>query len=126
MSELKLGAVKHDTFSLEPSHHAQCLNVKFTGTGDLNAIDALGQFLPKAHVEGRALGVNEISFDFRDLQFMNSSCFKAFVSFIDNARSSAAGYRIVFVTNPKHHWQRRSLEALRRLALGIVTIRPDT
>jgi hypothetical protein len=37
-------------------------------------------------------------------------------------KNAAAPYKIVFLTDPNLHWQRRSLEALRRLAVSIVTI----
>jgi hypothetical protein len=125
VSALTLASIQHDSFELEPSLEAPDLCVRFSGTGDLDAIDALATFLPKVHAQALELSVREVKFDFRDLEFMNSSCFKAFVTFIDSARSSAASFRIRFITSSKHHWQRKSLEALRRLAMGLVTIQPD-
>jgi hypothetical protein len=53
---------------------------------------------------------------------MNSSCFKSFVVWIDSVKNAQPGYRIRFLTDPNLHWQRRSLEALRRLAANVVTI----
>lgn len=125
MSTLALESIEHKSFKLAPSLEEPDLLVRFSGTGDLDAIEALATFLPKVHAAALELGAREVKFDFRDLEFMNSSCFKAFVTFIDSARSSAASYRIRFITSPQHHWQRRSLEALRRLAMGLVTIQPD-
>jgi hypothetical protein len=69
------------------------------------------------------MAVNEVAFDFRDLYFMNSSCFKAFVTWIDVvSRATAKGYKIRFLTNPRLHWQRRSLEALRCLSPNVVQL----
>ena len=125
MAELPIASIKHEHFSLEPSYEAPKLVIRFSGTGDLDAVDVLGQYLPELHAACKGLGATEVVFDFRDLLFMNSSCFKGFVTFIDQTRSSEAGYRIRFITSAKHHWQRRSLEALRRLAMGVVTIQPE-
>jgi hypothetical protein len=125
MKPLDLQSIRQQGFSMEPSIDAEALVTRFSGTGDLDAIETLGSFLPKVHLEAVAHGVDEVRFDFRDLEFMNSSCFKAFVTFIDNAKSAGPAYRIRFITSAKHYWQRRSLEALRRLAFGLVTIDSD-
>ena len=53
---------------------------------------------------------------------MNSSCFKAFVVWIDTVKNAGRVYRIRFLTDPEMHWQRRSLEALRRLATNVVSV----
>ena len=41
---------------------------------------------------------------------------------IDTVKNAERGYLIRFLTDPNVHWQRRSLEALRRLATNIVEI----
>jgi hypothetical protein len=66
--------------------------------------------------------VSEVTCDFRTLSFMNSSCFKAFVVWIDTVKNAKLSYRIRFRTAPNMHWQRRSLEALRRLAVDVVSL----
>jgi hypothetical protein len=53
---------------------------------------------------------------------MNSSCFKAFITWIDTVKNASRPYRIRLLADPSLHWQRRSLEALRRLATGIVVV----
>ena len=72
------------------------------------ALERLAERLPK---QPNA----EVSFDIRELYFMNSSCFKCFVSFIvtslDLPRQQQ--YKVVFLANPRMPWQDRSLEALR-------------
>lgn len=126
MNALALAPVELEGFSLAPSLDGAVLRVVFTGTGDLDAVASLGAFLPKVHQQAVHHGVDEVQFDFCALEFMNSSCFKAFVTFIDNAKTvAAASYRIRFITTSKHYWQRRSLEALRRLAMGMVVIQAD-
>ena len=44
------------------------------------------------------------------------------VVWIDTVKNAEPGYKIRFLTDPNLHWQRRSLEALRRLAANVVTI----
>ena len=97
--------------------------VNFSGNGDMSAVEALGRFLKALHTQATSLGVPEVAFDFRDLYFMNSSCFKAFVTWIDVvSRVNSNGYKIRFMTNPRLHWQRRSLEALRCLSPNVVRV----
>ena len=125
MTDLLLEPVHQSGFSLVPSLECAVLGVRLTGTGDLDAIETLSGYLPHIHQQAVTHEVEEVRFDFRELEFMNSSCFKAFVTFIDTAKTLGATYRICFMTTTKHYWQRRSLEALRRLAMGLVVIQSD-
>ena len=125
MTEIALQPWHGESFTLEPLLEDQKLTVRFSGTGDMDATDQLSQFLPAVHQELARLKLAQVEFDFHELEFMNSSCFKSFVTFIDNAKGASPRYEIRFLTEPKHHWQRRSLEALRRLAMGLVTIEPN-
>jgi hypothetical protein len=119
---LALTAVDTATFSCAPLLEAGKLTVSFVGTGDVAAIEILGTYLQQVHAEAGRLTLTEVTCDFRRLSFMNSSCFKAFVVWIDAVKNAAPSYRIRFLTDPEMHWQRRSLEALRRLATGVVTV----
>ena len=123
MRALELAPFKTDAFSLEPRVEASGLVVRFSGNGDMSAVAALGRYLKLVHGEAVDIGLTQVSFDFRELYFMNSSCFKAFVTFIDTVgQTQPLAYEIRFLTNPKLHWQRRSLEALRHLAPRIVRV----
>ncbi len=121
MGELSLGTVDQTSFGIGANLDGRSLTLSLRGSSDLEAIEPLGEYLEKASGEARRLGIERVVFDFRELAFMNSSCFKAFVTFIERSKE-AKSLAIVFRTDPRHHWQRRSLEALRRLAMGLVTI----
>ena len=86
--------------------------------------DALDMLLDRIHAESRRLGIKEVQIDLRQLEFMNSSCFKSFVSWITNIQEMDADrqYKVTFLSNPNMHWQKRSLHALSCLANEIVTI----
>ena len=119
---LELTRVDTAGFSCAPSLDADKLSVSFCGTGDVAAVELLGSYLKQLHAEAERLSVSEVTCDFRQLSFMNSSCFKAFVVWIDTVKNTPPSYRIRFLTDPEMHWQRRSLEALRRLATGVVSV----
>lgn len=121
MGELSLGTVEQSSFGIGANLEGRSLTLSLRGSSDLEAIEPLGDYLERTSSEAQRLGIETVIFDFRDLEFMNSSCFKAFVTFIERAKE-AKGISIVFRTDPRHYWQRRSLEALRRLAMGLVTI----
>ena len=123
MSEaLELTTIEAPAFSCAPLLDAGKLSVTFVGTGDVAAIEILATYLKQVHAEAERLGISEVTCDFRKLVFMNSSCFKAFVVWIDTVKNAARVYRIRFLTDPEMHWQRRSLEALRRLATAVVSV----
>ena len=80
--------------------------------------------LTRVHSESRRLGVTEAVVDLRDLEFMNSSCFKSFVTWITDIQEldAAHQYKVRFVSNPKMHWQKRSLHSLRCFAVELITV----
>jgi hypothetical protein len=120
---LGLLSVVKDGFSLTPNLEEDVLVVEFAGNGDLEAVEALATFLKLVHREALHLKVKEVRVDLRQLYFMNSSCFKSFVTWIDAvARGVPETYGVRFLANPSFYWQRRSLEALRRLAAGVVSV----
>lgn len=121
-AELELQPAAAPDFACSPSYESGALKLTFSGTGDVGAIELLADYLKRAHAEAERLSVTEVSCDFRKLTFMNSSCFKSFVVWIDTVKNASRQYRIRFLTDPEMHWQKRSLEALRRLATNVVTV----
>jgi hypothetical protein len=119
---LALETVSVPSFVCTPQLEDGKLNVTFSGTGDVAAIEILSQYLKQVHAEAERLSLSQVTCDFRALSFMNSSCFKAFVVWIDTVKNAPRAYRIRFLTAADMAWQRRSLEALRRLATSVVSI----
>lgn len=101
----------------------QALVAKLSGTADLRVTDSVEAILARVHQKALELSISEVQMDLRDLEFMNSSCFKSFVSWIGEVSDLTAGqYRIRFLSNPSILWQRRSLHALSCFAAELVTI----
>ncbi len=99
------------------------LVAKLSGTADLRVTDSVEAILTRVHQAALELGIPEVRMDLRELEFMNSSCFKSFVSWISEVSDLTTGqYRIRFLSNPSILWQRRSLHALSCFAAELVTI----
>lgn len=99
------------------------LVAKLCGTADLRVTDSVEAILNRVHQKALELAIAEVQVDLRELEFMNSSCFKSFVSWISEVSDLTAGqYRIRFLSNPSILWQRRSLHALSCFAAELVTI----
>jgi anti-anti-sigma factor len=98
--------------------------VHLSGTADLRVTEAVESLLADVHKQARAGAVAEVRVDLRNLEFMNSSCFKSFVTWISQVQDlpEPEQYRIRFLSSPAILWQRRSLNALSCFAAHLVTI----
>lgn len=100
------------------------LQVTLTGTADGRWTVPMAEFVGAVEQEAEAAPTSVVVVDFRDLEFMNSSCFKAFVTWLQHLLDMPVErrYRIRFVSNPKRHWQARSLRALACFATELVDV----
>jgi hypothetical protein len=108
----------------EASQAGDLVTVQMKGSADTRCYEALDGLLRRVHDEVLRLGTPEVVVDLRELEFMNSSCLKAFVSWLSNLTEveAARQYRICFRSDDDKHWQRRSLSALACFAVGLVRI----
>jgi len=111
-------------FSASAELSGAALTLALTGNADLNAKESLDALLPRVHEEAQRAAATEVIVDFRELEFMNSSCFKSFVTWINEVQELAPEkqYKIRLLSKPEMHWQRRSLHALRCFAVDVITI----
>ncbi|MDI1429906.1 MULTISPECIES: hypothetical protein [Polyangium] len=111
-------------FSANVRAEGRSLVLRLSGNADMAAKDSLDTLLPRVHAEAQRISATEVQVDFRNLEFMNSSCFKSFVTWIseigDLERSKE--YKIRLLSNPEMHWQRRSLHALRCFAVDLISV----
>lgn len=98
--------------------------VSFAGTADSRSMTAIDALLSGLHLVVLRDKIGEVTVDFRQLEFMNSSCFKAFVTWIGKVQDlpAAEQYRMVFRSDEAKHWQRRSLGALSCFAVDLIRI----
>lgn len=119
---LTLSAIREKGFALVPLPEATVPTVKFSGNGDAEAIAPLDRFLKLLHKNLIDDKSTSVRVDLADLYFMNSSCLKAFVSWIYKVNTTGRPYQIHLQMNPRQPWQRRSLEPLKRLAPAVVVL----
>lgn len=117
-------AVSSQDFAAAAHHEDHALKAWLKGNADYAALDALEMLLARAHTEATRLAVTEMVIDLRHLEFMNSSCFKCFLSWISNIQElePERQYKVKFLSNPQLHWQRRSLHSLRCFAVELITV----
>lgn len=100
------------------------LTLRFAGSADTRTLGAIEKVLSVFHDRALVETRNEVFVDFRDLYFINSSCFKAFVVWLGRVQDLEDGrqYRIRFLSDDEKPWQRRSLGALQCFAVDLVQI----
>lgn len=100
------------------------LSLSFAGSADSRSQSAVEAMLGCVHSEALRLGVREVAVDFRDCDFVNSSCFKAFVVWLEQIQEleADAQYHLRFYSDETKAWQRRSLQALSCFAIELVHI----
>ena len=110
-------------FSASAAFADGTLLVKLEGNGDLAAQPALAAFVPQVHGEAIARGASRVTVDLRGVEFMNSSCIKELVSWLQLLLDTETErrYRILLLQGPQH-WQNRSLQVLRAFAGDLVDI----
>lgn len=119
---LTLSAIRANGFALVPVLDGPVPTVKFSGNGDAEAINPLDRFLKLLHKNLLDDKSTTVRVDLAELYFMNSSCLKAFVSWIYKVNTTGRPYQIHLQMNPRQPWQRRSLEPLKRLAPAVVCL----
>jgi anti-anti-sigma factor len=124
MARLTLEPLVGPEFFLVVAENGDQARLRLSGSVDMDAVPMLDPFLRKLHAEVLRERFRVVVFDLSGLQFMSSSPLQCFVSYINlvNKLASEQRYGIRFVSNPKLHWQRRSLEALYRFAPDVVSI----
>jgi len=119
---LAMDSMQSSDFSIVTEQSADKPLVRLTGNGDAAAAQPLDDYLVKLHEQLRSQKSAGVLVDVTQLDFMNSSCIKAFASWIHDVDTSEAPYSVRLRFNPGLRWQKRTLEALTRLAPRIVQL----
>jgi anti-anti-sigma factor len=120
----ELLSVKGEDFTGVAVHEGTTIVASLKGNADYAAIDAVEKLLDKTHTEATRTNATDVVIDMRQLEFMNSSCFKCFVSWITEIQElpEAQQYKVKFQSNAQLHWQKRSLHSLRCFAVELITV----
>jgi hypothetical protein len=111
-------------WSATVSDESSGLLLKLTGTADLRVTEQVEKLLEDVHRRASSSGASEVRVDLRELEFMNSSCFKSFVTWISRVQQlpGESQYKIRFISSSSVLWQRRSLHALSCFAADLISI----
>jgi len=118
----ELVKVTEATFSGCAMHDGNDIVVRLAGTADIAAQKHLEPLFATVHAQVAALGVSRVQVDLRELQFMNSSCIKDVIVWLEKVRKAEKSYLVTFLSSETRPWQRRSLLALQQFGKGIVSI----
>jgi hypothetical protein len=120
----KLDGIESEELTATASIFGTAARLALHGTADTRAMTPLDDLLRRLHKQCAEHGVLEVSVDFRNLEFMNSSCFKAFVTWVSTVREldPARQYKLTFLSDRRKHWQKRSLGALSCFAVGLIKV----
>ncbi len=123
-ADAKVIAVHSDDFHAEGTQAEGVMTLRIKGVADYAAVDVLDHLLRDVHQECVRTKVSRIDVDLRQLEFMNSSCFKCLVSWITvlGELPEASQYKVNLVSNPQMHWQKRSLHSLQCFAEDLITV----
>jgi hypothetical protein len=125
MSELSNLNVDTKELRVRASHlDADGIRLAMTGSAETPAYEALMALVRRLQAHTRERRPSEVVVDLRELDFMNSSCLKTFVTWLGELRDadSVAQYPVRFLFDRNKHWQRRTVGALKSFAPGVVTI----
>ena len=117
-------SVTGNRFQAAAEHEGTVINAWLQGNADYHALDAVEMLLTRLHAEAIRLAIQEAVIDLRRLEFMNSSCFRIFISWLAEILelNEARRYKVKFLFNPDLHWQNRSLHTLRSFAVEVVDV----
>jgi hypothetical protein len=124
MTSVDIPQIDANDLKAAPSFVDGNLSLQFAGSADSRSQGAIEAMLDRVHAEALRLRVPEVAIDFRDCDFVNSSCFKAFIVWLEQIQELEAEqqYRLRFYSDDTKAWQRRSLQALSCFAIELVHI----
>lgn len=119
----QLATISLPGFSATATFGGGDLLVRMNGNADLAAQPALGDFVRAVHAGALERGAARATVDLREVEFMNSSCIKELVSWLQLLLDLEPARRYqVRLQQGAHHWQKRSLEVLKAFASDLVEI----
>lgn len=116
-------SLRRDTFSVKTTRvPGNKLHLQMDGCADLRVQNDIAVLLDRIHKEARNTSVTTVIVNMENLEFLNSGCFKCLCSWVRWMLGGPRSYVVTIISSPKHHWQTRSLSALRQLAPDLISV----
>jgi len=109
-------------FTTKSEVRGEQVAVQLVGCLDLETAPLLRHFLAQLTRGVQAGELLEVEFDVRELYLLSSSAISHFAVWLKGLKAAERIRAVRFRTNPNLAWQRRSLDALRRLAEPLVNV----
>lgn len=124
MTTLTLPVEKIAELAVRARFEGERIELDLVGTADLRVAGELDQVLQCVHDQAVSRHLRQVDVNLKELEFMNSSCFKSFVSWIGRLQELPEGqqYRVRLLSDPNVIWQKRSLQALSCFAANLITV----
>jgi hypothetical protein len=119
-----IAAFTTDDFTAGAERDGAIIKVCLKGNADYAALDAIAALFERVQQAARHADLTGAVIDVRQLEFMNSSCFRQVISWIAEIQEMTddGRYSVTFLSNPSLHWQKRSLQSLQRFATDLISI----
>jgi len=124
MHKLQIAPLVEPSFQAEALLESREILIRFAGTADLTVKARMDSFLLAVHEEAVRLDIDLVHVDISGLEFINSSCLMAIVSWIAAIQAIARRYHVSFHFKAVRPWHRRSLDVLAELGNGVVSVNP--
>jgi len=121
---VEIGTVQTQDFEARATYDGGALALVIKGDASGDAISSFESLLSQIHAEAVQRAITEAFIDIRSLEFMSSSWFKCFVSWLSEIQALDEGkqYALRFALNPSIGWQKRSLRSLSCFAVDLIKI----
>ena len=125
MASLQIKPIHYTNFDAEAVLDGTEIAVRFSGTADLGVKAIMDSFLVDVHADASRMDVKSVSVDVSGLEFINSSCLMAIVTWITTVQSMTnRRYQIAFHFKAVRDWHRRSFDVLTQLGEDVVSVNP--
>lgn len=115
--------IRNADFTATAAFDGKVIRVKLQGSAEMTVQKDLMAFCDGVHQAALRYKTTAVV-DISELEFMNSSCLKCFAMLVDRVQTSSPTdqYEIRFLTNPKKHWQSRSMNAIAAMGGDVVKL----
>ena len=110
-----------DLLDVNVAVEADAIVARLSGSIEGEGVQVLERALTDIHAKGHS----KTTLDIRDLEFATSSALKVLANWLLDKAEQVPQGRVQFLSNPKHSWQRRSLQAIAAIVPDIVEVRTD-
>jgi hypothetical protein len=121
---VQIPPIRADDLRADATLDGGAVCVRLAGSADTESIKPLEAMLDRVHAAALQARAGEVVVDLRDCGFINSSCLKSFVVWLNRIQDLEVGqqYRIRFLSDDSKPWQRRSLGTLSCFAVDLVRV----